>query len=420
VVRAVRAVIDGIVAAWRAVVAGVRAVVRAVVGAVVAAWRAVVAGVRAVIRAVVGAIVAVARAVVRTAVSAVRAVREGAIRAWRAAVRGVRTTVRVSVLPFWFVARMPVRLVSATSLGLQGLYDRRVEARARRAEQRRMISRTTDQRRLKRQRRVPVPRGGGAGVLTGSPSRRSRTKVPKSVRVGGLVAVGLLAVGQALSVGLGAPLFDAFAATPAPRTVAVEIPEASEVPDPSDAPEIEEDAPAPIEEPGPESRRALPVLLRIPVIEVDTPVVIVGLEDDGAMEIPSDVRTVGWYEPFEGGGVTPGAAGTAVIAGHVDSRVQGRGAFWLLRDLRAGDLVEIVHDDDSVTVWRVDAVIRYPKDAIPIGEIFTFSGPSRLALITCGGEFDRSIGSYLDNYVVTATPVMVPGGATTLPTGPLS
>jgi hypothetical protein len=43
---------------------------------------------------------------------------------------------------------------------------------------------------------------------------------------------------------------------------------------------------------------------------------------------------------------------------------------------------------------------------IPIADIFTFEGPSRLALITCGGEFDRSIGSYLENYVVTAVPAM--------------
>jgi len=155
-----------------------------------------------------------------------------------------------------------------------------------------------------------------------------------------------------------------------------------------------------------EPRPTPPVLVRIPSIEVDAPVVPVGLEADGAMEIPSDVRTIGWFDPFGGSGLAPGEPGTAVIAGHVDSRVQGRGAFWLLRDLKPGDLIEVVHDDGSVSAWRIEEVVRYPKEDIPIEDIFTFEGPSRLALITCGGEFDRSIGSYLENYVVTAVPAM--------------
>jgi hypothetical protein len=173
-----------------------------------------------------------------------------------------------------------------------------------------------------------------------------------------------------------------------------------------------------------EPRPAPPVLLRIPSIEVTSTVVAVGLEPDGAMEIPSDVRTVGWYDPFAGAGLAPGEPGTAVIAGHVDSRTQGRGAFWLLRDLVPGDIVEVLHADDTVSVWRIEEVVRYPKTDIPIADIFTFDGPSRLALITCGGEFDRSSGSYLDNYVVTAVPSMsVPGspvlpGAPTLPGAP--
>ena len=156
----------------------------------------------------------------------------------------------------------------------------------------------------------------------------------------------------------------------------------------------------------PPVRETQPVLLRAPAIGVDAPIVVVGLEDDEeTMEIPSDVRTVGWYEPFTGAGVIPGEAGTAVIAGHVDSRVQGKGAFWSLRDLRPGDVVDVEHADGTTTRWEVESVVRYPKDEIPIAEIFTFAGPERLALITCGGRFDRSANAYPDNYVVTAVPV---------------
>jgi sortase (surface protein transpeptidase) len=111
----------------------------------------------------------------------------------------------------------------------------------------------------------------------------------------------------------------------------------------------------------------------------------------------------------------PGEQGTAVIAGHVDSRTQGRGAFWPLRELRPGDVIEVVHEDGTSTRWRVDEVVRYPKTDIPIEDIFTFDGDERLALITCGGEFDRSAGAYLDNYVVMASPLVLPFGPGTQP-----
>jgi len=265
-----------------------------------------------------------------------------------------------------------------------------------------------------------------------APRRRSapsiaRPRVPAAARVplrvavaatvGVLVAVQVLGVGRPtvegdLAVDAAAPVAPADAAVdPAAATP----PAPSRTPAPTSPP-----APEPVPTPSVQqpARMAAPVALRVPAIEVDAAVVIVGLEPDGAMEIPSDVRTVGWYEPFPGVGVSPGEPGTAVIAGHVDSRTQGRGAFWSLRDLRPGDIIEIDHEDGTSTRWRIDEVVRYPKTDIPIEEIFTFEGDERLALITCGGEFDRSLGAYLDNYVVTASPLAAVGGGQLLPTAP--
>jgi sortase (surface protein transpeptidase) len=183
----------------------------------------------------------------------------------------------------------------------------------------------------------------------------------------------------------------------------------AEAPAPPVTPDVEESSPPE----SPQPRPAAPVTLRIPAIRVDAEVVPVGLEPDLAMEIPSDVRTVGWYDPFDGLGVIPGESGTAVIAGHVDSRTQGRGAFWPLRSLVAEDLVEVVHSDGTVTTWVVESVVLSPKEDIDLAEIFTFAGARRLALVTCGGRFDRSAGAYLENYVVMARPLVVEGvGAT--------
>jgi hypothetical protein len=144
--------------------------------------------------------------------------------------------------------------------------------------------------------------------------------------------------------------------------------------------------------------------VRIGAISVDAPIVPVGLEDDGVVEIPERVAEIGWYDP-DGLGVKPGQVGTAVLAGHVDSRSQGRGALYDLRDLRDGETIELDLADGTTQRWLITEVIQYPKDVIPLEEIFTWSGESRLVIITCGGEFDRTARSYTDNIVVYAEPL---------------
>jgi len=144
-----------------------------------------------------------------------------------------------------------------------------------------------------------------------------------------------------------------------------------------------------------------PVRIEIPAIGVDTAVDAVGKEASGAMEIPEDVRRVGWYSP---GGVRPGDPGTAVIAGHVDSRTQGRGAFFDLGSLGVDDEVVVSDADGDETSWRVVARTSFDKDEIPLETIFARGAGRRLALITCGGRFDAAAGSYTDNVVVIAVP----------------
>jgi hypothetical protein len=168
--------------------------------------------------------------------------------------------------------------------------------------------------------------------------------------------------------------------------------------------------PARAPDPGP-AMRAVPVHIRVASIGVDAELVQVGILEDDVMEVPDDVRTIGWYDPEPdpatgaGLGVIPGLQGTAVLAGHVDSRTQGRGALYDLRELAVGDTIEVDHADGSSTVWQVTDVIRYPKATLPYHEVFTWAGPPRLALITCGGEFDRTARSYTDNIVAYAVPL---------------
>jgi len=266
----------------------------------------------------------------------------------------------------------------------------------------------TSRRRVASARRRARAFGRALVVLASQRPVRGLLRVASVTMLAAVVAVGVLGLGRPSAPSLGTDIGSDIGTDSSAAGVPGAGEPAPAAPTPAAPAPAEAVPPAPEPPPAalPESvvRLAMPISLRIPAISVDAPVVIVGLEPDGAMEIPADVRTVGWYDPVAGAGVVPGEPGTAVIAGHVDSRTQGRGAFWPLRDLAPGDLVEVVHADGVVSIWRIETVVRLPKTDVPIEEIFTFEGPERLALITCGGEFDRSSGAYLDNYVVTALP----------------
>ncbi|GAA3227726.1 class F sortase [Pseudonocardia petroleophila] len=152
-------------------------------------------------------------------------------------------------------------------------------------------------------------------------------------------------------------------------------------------------------EPG--DRVAGPSRVRLASLDVDAEVVDVGVDDRGEMEVPQDVSTVGWYRFGPG----PGASsGSAVLSGHVDDRVQGRGAFYRLGELSPGDPVQVELTDGTVTAYVVDRVRRIAKEELPVEELFARDGAPVLTLVTCGGDFDREARSYRENVVVTATP----------------
>jgi LPXTG-site transpeptidase (sortase) family protein len=148
---------------------------------------------------------------------------------------------------------------------------------------------------------------------------------------------------------------------------------------------------------------AAPVRIRVGDIAVDAPVVPVGVDPAGQMEVPVDVSTVGWYRFGPGPGA---AAGSSVLSGHVDDRVQGRGAFYALTDLAEGDRVEVDLADGGVVAYEVTRVERIDKDQLPVDQLFARDGAPVLTLVTCGGEFDSARRSYRLNVVVTAEPVL--------------
>ncbi|MEV4331435.1 class F sortase [Streptomyces sp. NPDC049597] len=141
-----------------------------------------------------------------------------------------------------------------------------------------------------------------------------------------------------------------------------------------------------------------PVRLRIPAIGVDTPMTELGLDRDGALEVPpaDNPNLAGWYAD----GPAPGESGTAVVAGHVDTPT-GRAVFYLLGALTQGSTVEVVRRDRRTARFAVQAVEAYSKSEFPSRKVYRSTAQPQLRIITCGGGYRKGTG-YLGNVVVYA------------------
>ncbi|WP_145982551.1 MULTISPECIES: class F sortase [unclassified Pseudonocardia] len=139
----------------------------------------------------------------------------------------------------------------------------------------------------------------------------------------------------------------------------------------------------------------VPTSVRIPAIGLDEPSLVrLGVTGEGTAEVPQDYDRVGWFD-------RGGNPGPAVLMGHVDSR-DGPAVFFDLRDLAAGDVIEVGRSDGTTGRYAVEYTRQVPKDEFPTFEVFGAAPEDVLRLVTCAGEFDRGERSYLDNLVVHA------------------
>ncbi|MFI6283214.1 class F sortase [Streptomyces sp. NPDC051018] len=143
---------------------------------------------------------------------------------------------------------------------------------------------------------------------------------------------------------------------------------------------------------------AAPLRLRIPDIEVDAPLMGLGLGKDGSLEVPpaGNRNLAGWYRH----GTAPGARGTSVVAGHVDN-ARGPAVFYSLGALEKGHRIEVSRADGRTAVFTIDAIEVYEYDKFPDRKVYGATDRAELRVITCGGGFSEKSG-YQGNVVAFA------------------
>jgi hypothetical protein len=145
-----------------------------------------------------------------------------------------------------------------------------------------------------------------------------------------------------------------------------------------------------------------PTRVKLASVGIDAPASPVGIDvGKGILGVAPDIHRTGWWAD----GAQPGdKTGAVLIAGHVDSAKGGAGAFFHVKDAKAGDRIELATAGGHTFTYKVVSVRSYLKAALPT-DVWSRHGPARLVLVTCGGPFDHATGHYRDNIVLTAVPV---------------
>ncbi len=187
-----------------------------------------------------------------------------------------------------------------------------------------------------------------------------------------------------------APVEPVVSVTPSASVIDLAAPQASTSPSPS--PSSADPEPSVVGLPESE-----PVRVRIPSIGVDASTTELGL-DGNRLAAPEDPDVVGWFT----GAHTPGAAGRAVLNGHLTWN--GRNTvFARLPNVAVGAVVEVDRRDGTTARFEITEVATFEKDQFPTAEVYAATEEPTMVLITCGGEYSQSEHYYDSNVIAFAT-----------------
>lgn len=136
-----------------------------------------------------------------------------------------------------------------------------------------------------------------------------------------------------------------------------------------------------------------PTRISIPSLAIDSPVIEVGVNSAGEMDVPDgSTNLVGWYKY----GTVPGDVGSAVMDAHVYA------AFKRLKSAQIGSSIFVTDTNGTVREFKIVSSKVYPLREVPMRTIFSDTSGMYLNLITCEGRYLIPKGTYDKRRVVYA------------------
>ncbi|MBW6442091.1 class F sortase [Patescibacteria group bacterium] len=145
---------------------------------------------------------------------------------------------------------------------------------------------------------------------------------------------------------------------------------------------------------------SFPKKLMIDSLGIDVEIVSVSVDEKGQLESPKNWNEAGWYQKS----AKPSEPGNLLINAHYDDRSGRPAAFWKLKNINVGDKVSVLDSYDRVYDYSVTSVFYVDINDPDRLSIFD-TGPedkSLMTLITCGGVWSYSDGTYNKRLVVSA------------------
>lgn len=141
-----------------------------------------------------------------------------------------------------------------------------------------------------------------------------------------------------------------------------------------------------------------PKELIVPSLGLDLFVENVGVEEDGTLATPKGWDNVGWYRY----GAHPGEPKNMIINGHYDNNFGNPAAFWKLKGINVGDVVEVKDGYGRIFTYKVlESFYVDINDPSRLKVLDDIEETSTLTLITCGGVWQYGVG-YSQRLVVKA------------------
>src|SRR6185312_1095295 len=139
--------------------------------------------------------------------------------------------------------------------------------------------------------------------------------------------------------------------------------------------------------------KSSPVTLNIPTIKLQDPIIGVGTNSKGEMDVPNgSTDNVGWYKY----GTVPGQVGSAVVDAHVFA------AFAQLKKAKVGDHLYVTNQSSQTLDFKVEEIDTYKLADVPADKLFNRADEPRLNLITCAGQLTPDHSTYDHRLVIYA------------------